>query len=63
MHVVGPGLVAPIGVTTLDHILVAKEWEDGFESLQWAAEQGATVAEMRSWHLAMIGGDFTENAL
>lgn len=47
----------PVGFTTLAHLDAAAEWEDRDEMLRWAAENGASVAEMKAWHRATHGED------
>ena len=42
------------------HFYVALNWDDAPECLQWADENGATVAEMRAWRRASRGEDLTE---
>lgn len=39
------------------HFYLAINWEDSAECLQWAQEQGASVAEMKAWRRAMHGED------
>lgn len=43
------------------HFYVAITWHDAPEMLQWAEEQGATVAEMRAWRRAVHGIDLTDD--
>lgn len=42
------------------HFYIAVNWDDSAECLQWADENGATVAEMRAWRRAMRGEDVAE---
>jgi hypothetical protein len=44
------------------HFYVSLTWDDAPECLQWADENGATVAEMRAWRRALRGEDLTEAA-
>lgn len=44
------------------HFYVSLTWDDAPECLQWADENGATVAEMRAWRRALRGEDLTETA-
>jgi len=44
------------------HFYVALNWDDAPECLQWADENGATVAEMRAWRRASRGEDLSEPA-
>jgi hypothetical protein len=44
------------------HFYLALNWDDAPECLQWADENGATVAEMRAWRRASRGEDLTEPA-
>src|SRR5262249_22959964 len=37
------------------HFYAALTWDDALESLRWAAEMEATVAEMRAWRRAQRG--------
>jgi len=44
------------------HYVVALNWDDADECLEWAADSEATVAEMRAWRRASRGEDlFTDN--
>jgi hypothetical protein len=56
-YVVGPGLAPPTGYTTAEHIAESDGWDDQLEALRWAAENGATVAEMRAWRRMRHGED------
>jgi hypothetical protein len=42
------------------HFYVGLNWDDAPECLQWADENGATVAEMRAWRRALRGEDLSE---
>ena len=42
------------------HFYVALNWDDSPESLQWANENSATVAEMRAWRRLQNGEDLTQ---
>lgn len=44
------------------HFYVAINWEDASECLHWAAENSATLAEMRAWRRATHGEDLSEPA-
>lgn len=44
------------------HFYVALNWDDAPESLQWAVEQDATVAEMKAWRRAQRGEDLTQDS-
>lgn len=44
------------------HFYVALNWDDAPECLQWADENGATIAEMRAWRRALLGEDLSEPA-
>lgn len=44
------------------HFYVSLTWDDAPECLQWADENGATVAEMRAWRRALRGEDLSEVA-
>lgn len=44
------------------HFYVALTWDDAPESLQWADEQEATVAEMRAWRRAVRGEELQDEA-
>ncbi|MBA3314169.1 MAG: hypothetical protein H0T47_12905 [Planctomycetaceae bacterium] len=44
------------------HFYVGLNWDDAPECLQWADENGATVAEMRAWRRALRGEDLSEAA-
>ena len=44
------------------HFYVALTWDDAPECLQWADENGATIAEMRAWRRALRGEDLSEPA-
>lgn len=44
------------------HFYLALNWDDAPECLQWADENGATVAEMRAWRRASRGEDLTAPA-
>lgn len=44
------------------HFYLALNWDDAPECLQWADENGATVAEMRAWRRASRGEDLSEPA-
>jgi hypothetical protein len=44
------------------HFYVGLTWDDAPECLQWADENGATVAEMRAWRRALRGEDLSEVA-
>jgi len=44
------------------HFYVALNWDDSPESLQWANENSATVAEMRAWRRLQNGEDLTQPA-
>lgn len=44
------------------HFYVAVNWDDAPECLQWAAENEATVAEMKAWRRALRGEDLTADA-
>jgi hypothetical protein len=39
------------------HFYIALNWDDAPECLQWAEENGATVAETRAWRRALRGED------
>jgi hypothetical protein len=41
------------------HFYIALAWDDAPECLQWADENGATVAEMKAWRRAIRGEDLT----
>lgn len=41
------------------HFYAALTWDDALESLRWAAEMEAPVAEMRAWRRALRGEDLT----
>ena len=42
------------------HFYAAVTWDDAPDSLGWAEEMGATVAEMRAWRRAQRGDDLTQ---
>ncbi len=42
------------------HFYVSLNWDDASECLQWAAENEATVSEMRAWRRLQRGEDLTE---
>ncbi len=42
------------------HFYVAINWDDASECLQWGAENGGTVAEMKAWRRAQRGEDLKE---
>ena len=44
------------------HFYVGLTWDDAPECLQWADENGATIAEMRAWRRALRGEDLSEPA-
>jgi hypothetical protein len=44
------------------HFYAAINWEDSAESLQWANDLGATVAEMKAWRRSQHGEDLSERA-
>jgi hypothetical protein len=44
------------------HFYAAVNWDDAAESLQWASDLGATVAEMKAWRRAQRGEDLTRPA-
>ncbi|MGC1276462.1 MAG: hypothetical protein WBC44_22400 [Planctomycetaceae bacterium] len=44
------------------HFYIALNWDDAPECLQWADENGATVAETRAWRRAMRGEELDEPA-
>ena len=44
------------------HFYVAINWDDAVDCLHWAAENEATVAEMKAWRRAVRGEDLTEDA-
>lgn len=43
------------------HFYTCLTWDDAGECLQWAAENQATVAEMKAWRRAIRGEDLTES--
>lgn len=40
---------------TREHFKAAEGWDNASEALGWAWENGATVAEMKAWRLAVRG--------
>jgi len=42
------------------HFYTALTWDDAAESLKWADDMQATIAEMRAWRRAQHGEDLTE---
>lgn len=44
------------------HFYVALNWDDAADCLEWAAENDATVAEMKAWRRALRGEDLSEPA-
>lgn len=44
------------------HFYVSINWDDAVDCLHWAAENEATVAEMKAWRRAVRGEDMTEDA-
>lgn len=44
------------------HFYVALNWDNAPECLQWADENGATVAEMKAWRRLQLGEDLTAPA-
>ena len=42
------------------HFYASVTWDDAPDSLGWAEEMGATVAEMRAWRRAQRGDDLTQ---
>lgn len=44
------------------HFYAAINWPDAAESLQWAEDMGATVAEMKAWRRAQRGEDLSQPA-
>lgn len=44
------------------HFYIALNWDDAPECLQWADENGATVAETRAWRRAMRGEELDDTA-
>lgn len=44
------------------HFYAALNWEDAAESLQWASDLGATVAEMKAWRRAQRGEDLAQRS-
>jgi hypothetical protein len=45
------------------HFYCALNWDDSPECLQWAAENDATVAEMRAWRRALRGEDLSVESI
>jgi hypothetical protein len=56
-YVVGPGLAPPTGYTTAEHITASDGWDDQLDALRWAADNGATIPEMRAWRRVQHGDD------
>ena len=42
------------------HFFVALNWDDAALCLEWANENGATIAEMKAWRRLQRGEDVTE---
>jgi hypothetical protein len=44
------------------HFYIALNWDDAAESLSWANENEATIAEMKAWRRLQLGEDVTTSA-